>query len=92
MVRFNETHAGCGATCEWRDVHDYPNDFNAIHEALKSLTHKQKVRMVNELWAVVNPGNTWDEAPSNPCFFNYLNATAAQRAEAFLRTIGKWVE
>lgn len=57
---------------------DYPNDLNAMHEAEKVLTDKQVNAYVTTLCLEVQP------EPS------LWNATAAQRAEAFLRAIGKW--
>jgi len=62
---------------KWGLIPDYPNDLNAMHQAEKVLTK--------------------DEATTYACgklrggLFDAVHATAAQRAEAFLRTIGKWV-
>ena len=85
----------CGVSPLWstalpvRAIHcnvpDYLNDLNAMHEAERAVF-----------------GNDWDEA----LWARYkgwlykvienhrhvLNATAAQRAEAFLRTLNLWVE
>jgi hypothetical protein len=56
---------------------DYLNDLNAMHEAEKVLTYDQFDDYYIELAKrMVRP----------------FHATASQRAEAFLRTIGKWVE
>ena len=64
--------------CEW--LPDYLNDLNAMHEAEKVLDYNQMNRYQNiELSRFVYTGTTW-----------ICSATAAQRAEAFLRTIGKW--
>jgi len=62
---------------------DYLSDLNAMHEAELAMF-----------------GKDWDEEPwarYKDCLYqvielhrHVLNATAAQRAEAFLRTIGKW--
>ena len=63
-----------------RDCPDYLNDLNAMHEAEKVLDYNQMNRYQNiELSRFVYTGTTW-----------ICSATAAQRAEAFLRTIGKW--
>ena len=59
---------------------DYLNDLNAMHEAEKVLTKEQAEKYVTILCLQVQP---------TPQLYH---ATAAQRAEAFLRTIGKWVE
>jgi predicted GTPase len=56
---------------------DYCNDLNAMHEAEKSLAYKQFEDYLMELLDFI------DEP---------ILATARQRAEAFLRTLGKWEE
>jgi len=63
---------------------DYLNDLNAIHEAEKTLTRVQRVKFVTELCGLA--GVKWKPTSH----FDTIHATAAQRAEAFLRTIGKW--
>ena len=78
--------------CEW--LPDYLNDLNAMHEAEKVLTDEQffdwskdkhtDMSYNGHLFRLVDnstPGN-------RPC--RYHSPTAAQRAEAFLRTVGKW--
>lgn len=60
-----------------RLVPDYPNDLNAIHEAEKVLTDVQWLEYTDKLF-YMGP--------------RMAHSTAAQRAEAFLRTIGKWEE
>ena len=71
---------------------DYLNDLNAMHEAEKVLRQNQfhYVDFPHELFKVIT-GKKWD-GDMGYFFFSITNATAAQRAEAFLRTIGKWVE
>ena len=64
----------------FREVPDYLNDLNAMHEAQKVLTGDQVAAYVTTLCLEVQP---------KPMLHA---ATAAQRAEAFLRTIGKWEE
>lgn len=69
-----------------RDEHlpDYLNDLNAMHAAENSLDQKQRHRFPAELAGAVSPDSMTR--------FDLCHATAAQRAEAFLRTIGKWDE
>ena len=55
---------------------DYLNDLNAMHEAEKVLTPQQKERYCTELLYTHSA--------------MLVFSTAAQRAEAFLRTIGRW--
>ena len=61
-------------------IPDYCNDLNAMHQAEKVLTDDQR-----EVFYPRNLG-AW-QSP-----FNVIYATARQRAEAFLRTVGKWEE
>ena len=59
---------------------NYPFDLNAMHEAEKVLTWKNQGDYAAAL------GRSYDGS------FPHVTATASQRAEAFLRTIGKWEE
>jgi len=66
------------------EVPDYLNDLNAMHEAVKSLPQNSKPRYFACLCAVVSGAislNGYSEA---------TEAIAAQRAEAFLRTLNLW--
>ena len=60
------------------ELPDYLNDLNAMHETEKVLTGNNRLRYC-ELVASITKHDS-------------MFATAAQRAEAFLRTISKWVE
>lgn len=62
-------------------VPNYLNDLNAMHEAEKLL------RAEDELW-----GEYCGHLVKNGSWFNAVDATAAQRAEAFLRTLNLWEE
>jgi hypothetical protein len=57
----------------------YCEDLNAIHEAENTLTIIEQDEYWNFLWDV-----TGSE-------FELCHANAIQRAEAFLKTVGKWV-
>jgi hypothetical protein len=57
---------------------DYLNDLNAMHKAEESLHGNQYVEYTNLLIEI--EGSLFG-----------IRATAAERAEAFLHTIGKWV-
>ena len=63
-------------------IPDYLNDLNAIHEAEKTLDYS--LQRYRERLSFMFDGN-----PEEGVWLA-VNATAAQRAEAFLRTIGKW--
>jgi len=62
-----------------RDCPDYLNDLNAMHEAEKVLTDENAEKF--RAWLLKLNGYNHDRV---------VSCTAAQRAEAFLRTIGKW--
>ena len=66
---------------EWciKSLPDYLNDLNAMHEAMKTLSPKMGIEFCFHLNDMGISGE-WD----------MLTATAAQRAEAFLKTIKKW--
>jgi hypothetical protein len=63
------------------DIPDYCNDLNAMHEAEKSLNQIQ-ARAYSDFLDQSEQDGTWAGCH---CF----HQTAAQRAEAFLRTINK---
>jgi hypothetical protein len=63
---------------------DYCNDLNAMHEAEKSLNPSLAGCYARTLTSIA-----WQ---SEQPVFAPMSATARQRAEAFLRTIGKWEE
>ena len=71
---------------EWQEqiLPNYTEDLNAMHEAEKVLTEDQREQYLNSLYKVCNPDSMLNDAWNLNC------ATAAQRAEAFLRAIGKW--
>lgn len=63
---------------------NYCGCLNAMHEAEKALTKAQWQEFVDHLakgWGSVS--DSWKDV---------CHATARQRAEAFLRTLGKWEE
>lgn len=78
----NMTHGGGKflSSEEWRKAHipHYCNDLNAMHEAEKVLNKEQWVAYGREL--------------SRLNVFPMVHATAKQRAEAFVKTCGKWEE
>lgn len=71
-------------------IPDYLNDLNAMHEVEATLTAEQSDELFYYWLAfAVSQGRCGDQ------IWQYrklmAHATAAQRAEAFLKTIGKWV-
>jgi hypothetical protein len=78
----------------------YCNDLNAMHEAEKTLPESLRycyAALLNTLHPTCDleyPDQT-ERGFRKKLFseaFGILHATAAQRAEAFIRTIGKWEE
>lgn len=66
---------------------EFPNchgDLNAMHEAENALKDEQKFPYMQEIY------NLTDAPAALVCGWYLTHATAAQRAEAFLRTIGQW--
>jgi hypothetical protein len=66
---------------KWGLIPDYLNDLNAMHEAEKILSDESHADYACELVKTIRRNGEW---------FESVSATAAQRAEAFLRTINKW--
>lgn len=71
----------------WFPVPDFCNDLNAMHEAEKVLTDAQSCTYFCALCDLKS-----DRGPNASMYWHVYHATAAQRAEAFLRAIGKWQE
>lgn len=79
---------------DWRlkpfhGIPDYLNDLNAMHEAEKMLSElqwDQYNHILVTLWV------KQDFSLLSVIKAYYCHATAAQRAEAFLKTLGKWEE
>ena len=69
---------------------DCCNDLNAMHEAEKVLTQDQMIDYSRHVGKSVTSHLPASRAAWMD--FQLINATAFQRAEAFLRTIGKWEE
>jgi hypothetical protein len=65
-----------------KECPDYLNDLNAMHEAEKTLNQIKAAEYARALTAIA-----WQ---SEQPVFAPMTATAAQRAEAFLKTIKKW--
>jgi hypothetical protein len=62
--------------CSFAYLPNYCNDLNAMHEAEKTLNSEQ----LHDYYENLELVNGWE----------YPSSTARQRAEAFLKTIGKW--
>ncbi len=62
----------------------YLNDLNAMHEAEKVLTIEDFTEYVRRLHLITKCDDMWKHNRA------YTSATAAQRAEAFLRALNLW--
>lgn len=71
---------------EFASLPDYPNDLNAMHEAEARLTDEQQPLYFD--WLSITSGARIGESPLYA--FTIATSTAAQRAEAFLKTLGLW--
>jgi len=67
------------------ELPDYLNDLNAMAEAIATLGYDKQQDWLNKLSYVLG-----FKSRNNWVLSDLVNATAAQRAEAFLKTIGKW--
>lgn len=65
---------------------DYCNDLNVMHEVENRMTDDEHLRFRNALWLLIIRTTQFPHHVSR----NVHSATARQRAEAYLRTIGKW--
>ena len=84
----------CDPYLSWKDavedevIPDYLHDLNAMHEAEGVLSchqfHDYGKHLERVLFSVALTSYSFHDLAS------FAHATAAQRAEAFLRTIGKW--
>jgi hypothetical protein len=73
--------------CTQKDLPDYCNDLNAMHEAEKKLCSTECAKYRDTLCS--NPA-VFDDSIGACIDWQIVHATARQRAEAFLRTINKW--
>lgn len=71
---------------KFEDIPDYLNDLNAMHEVEEILTYDQQLLYVRHI------ANPWDTDPNGNYWKMWLcaKATAAQRAEAYLKTLNLW--
>ncbi len=72
---------------------DYFNDLNAMHEAESFIRNAQdQMRYASEVLIAMGFDDLMEASDLNVDYcWHAMGATAAQRCEAFLRTIGKWV-
>jgi hypothetical protein len=73
-----------------RDCPDFHDDLNAMHEAEKVLTQQQMIDYSSHVGKAVTSHLPASRAAWMD--FELIHATAAQRARAFLETLGLWEE
>ncbi len=71
-------------------IPDYLNDLNAMHESIKSLSVNELEVFAEELARITYGGGEWHGDFTTITVMEMLQSTAAQRAEAFLRTLNLW--
>jgi len=71
----------------FHSIPDYLNDLNAMHEAEKALNELSWMHYLRNLAEIVRKPKQCEIQISQ-----YVHATAAQRAEAFLRTLNLWTD
>lgn len=98
-------HAPTGFFSGWKDgqikvIPDYLNDLNAMHEAEKRCLNRYTCHSFFDTLGLIAIKD-WADCDGSPSYEgdgSYFemwvieSATSAQRAEAFLRTLGKWKE
>lgn len=76
-----------------RSLPDYLNDLNAMHEAERHIPYifgQKYFTHLREIYLRDAEEDQKNGGPSVDFIFGCWHATAAQRAEALLHTIGKW--
>jgi len=92
------SHFYCNKGRACMDLPNYLGDLNAMHEAEKALSNHQRAHYANCLNKLLFVDGdaviTYNDeiAPDLLEDFAVAHTTAAQRAEAFLRTLGLWQE
>jgi len=71
-------------------IPNYLNDLNAMYEAEKLLTDEQAQGYFDNLSNVTGARLDTLGVQYGVCHFKMYNATAAQRSEAFLKTLSLW--
>lgn len=84
-----------GCTKHWRnpagveaDLPNFCEDLNAMHKVEKRLSLDERHGYYQRLWHICDREHRMASVGE----WLVPTATAAQRAEAFLRTVGKWME
>lgn len=81
--------------CLLASLPDYLNDLNAMHEAEKVLTERERLQYVEESGKqsrneFAKTGRDPRSCEDREIIYWHLSATSTQRAEAFLRALNLW--
>ena len=79
-----------GIDCTCPELWDWANDLKAMHEAVKTLNIYQQAAFFINLGKAVT--HNLPAITASLMDYRFTHATARQRAEAFLRALGKWEE
>lgn len=80
----------CGKPYDLEQLPDYLNDLNAMRTAsVEILTSKETAEYVNHIRRIIERDDGFTTGESE---WALIDSTAAQRAEAFLRTLNLWTE
>lgn len=91
QVTYEENCTVCGRRVEWFETPDYLNDLNACHEMEKVLD-QAKLGIMHSFLEEIGERDVEKILGHRPTFCFLWTATAGQRSEAFLKTLGLWVE
>lgn len=81
---------GQWVTCDFEQLPDFLNDLNATAEAEEVLMKQPDYQLCNKYSGLVDDIVCRDTPCDDAIGIEFLHATARQRAEALLKTIGKW--
>lgn len=81
-----------GRDHQYRQLPDYLNDLNAMHEAQRTLDWAQTCLMYNWLDEICERPAKLSSGGIDMRIKRVWQANAPQRCEAFLRTLGLWME
>lgn len=84
-----------GGAAEYVEVPFYPTDLNAMHEAVNNVPDELRLAYRRNLNLAANGLSVGalrklSKEQQEQAFWQYANATARHRAEAFLRTLNLW--
>ena len=89
-IAFNRGWVNVGDGETQAMIPDYCNDLNAMHEAEKVLSPANQPARGESQWSAYLGWLGFCGENNTSEVYGCVTATASQRAEAFLKTLGKW--